>query len=126
MIGEEMINAATAISGSGPAYIFDFMERNKLRPPDIAEHTKRDLMKRLERAAESVGFSREDATFLAANTTNTSLMLVSATKLTPAELKKQVTSKGGTTEAALAALEKTGSWEDAARAALKRAGELSK
>lgn len=126
VIDESMINAATAISGSGPAYIFDFMEKNNLKPVDMPEHTRHDLMKRLERAAESVGFCREEAAFLAVNTTSASLLLVTSTRLSPAELKKQVTSKGGTTEAGLAALEMTGSWEDAAKAALKRAEELSK
>ncbi len=126
VIKEEMMNAATAISGSGPAYIFYFIEENALDPHDIAEHTKHDLMKRLEKAAESLGFSAEEATFLAVNTTNASISLMKKTQLAPGELRKQVASKGGTTEAALEVLRKGGSWEEAARAALKRAEELSK
>lgn len=123
---EELMNAATAISGSGPAYIFDFVESGSIDPHNIPEHTRHDIMKRLERAAEAVGFNSEDAMFLAVNTTNTSINLVKKTGLPPSELKKQVASKGGTTEAALEVLHKGGSWEDAAVAALKRADELSK
>lgn len=125
-IDEKMMNAATAISGSGPAYIFDFIEANALDPKAIAEQTKHDLMKRLEKAAESIGFSKEDATFLAFNTTNSSFSLLRLTRIAPSELRKQVTSKGGTTEAALEIIHKGGSWEEAAGAALKRAEELSR
>ncbi len=125
-IKEEMMDAATAISGSGPAYIFDFIEAGSINPFNFPEHTKHDLIKRLERAAEAVGFEREDAAFLAVNTFESSLNLLNKTKSSPAELKKQVVSKGGTTEAALEVLHKGGSWEEAAVAAKKRAGELSK
>jgi len=125
-IEEKMMNAATAISGSGPAYIFDFMESNSISSDNIPEHTRHDIMKRLERAAEAVGFNSDDANFLAANTGNASLFLLQKTGLSPKELREQVTSKGGTTEAALAVLHKGASWDDAAVAALKRAEELSK
>jgi len=125
-IEEKMMNAATAISGSGPAYIFDFIESNSISPDNIPEHTRHDIMKRLERAAEAVGFNSDDANFLAANTGNASLFLLQKTGLSPKELREQVTSKGGTTEAALAVLHKGASWDDAAVAAMKRAEELSK
>lgn len=125
-IEEKLMNAATAISGSGPAYIFDFIESNLIDPNNIAQHLKQDIIKRLAQAAESIGFNHEDAIFLAVNTTNTSINLIKKTKISPAELKKQVTSKGGTTEAALEALHKGGSWEEVAKAALKRAEELSR
>jgi len=124
-IKEEMMDAATAIAGSGPAYIFDFIETNAINPQDIPEHTRHDLMRRLERAAQSLGFSSEEAAFLAVNTTNASLKLMATINITPAELKKQVSSKGGTTEAALKVLKNGGSWGEAAQAALKRAGELA-
>ena len=124
-IAEGMMNAATAISGSGPAYIFYFLENNALDPQNIPEHTRHAMMKRLEKAAEELGFSTEDAAYLAANTINSSISLLHQTKLTAGELRKQVTSKGGTTEAALAVLAKGGSWVEAARAAEKRASELA-
>ena len=123
---EKMINAATAISGSGPAYIFYFLEQNYLDPNNIPEHARRDMIKRLAQAAENLGFNHEDAMFLAVNTVNTSLSLLKKTKSAPAELRTQVTSKGGTTEAALAVLRKSDSWDDAARAALKRAEDLAR
>ncbi len=126
VIDEGMMNAATAISGSGPAYIFYFMETNGLDPENIPEHARHDMMKRLEKAAEGLGFDIADAAFLAANTTNAALSLLRKTKISAQELRKQVTSKAGTTEAAIAVLIKGGSWEEAARAALKRADELSK
>ncbi len=126
IIDESMMNMATAISGSGPAYIFYFIENSIFEPENIPEHARHDMMKRLEKAAEDLGFSLEDAAFLAANTTNASISLLHKTKLPAQELRKQVTSKGGTTEAALEVLTKGGSWEEAARAALKRAEELAR
>jgi pyrroline-5-carboxylate reductase len=123
---EEMMDAATAISGSGPGYIFDFIDKNKLDPANIPEHARHDMMKRLERAAEGVGFSREDAAFLSANTANSAINVLKTARLPAAELRKQVASKGGTTEAGLSVLDKGGTWEEAAIAALKRARELSK
>ncbi len=125
-IDESMMNAATAISGSGPAYAFYFIENSSLEPENIPEHARHDMMRRLEQAAKSLGFSDEDAPFLAANTVNAAISLLHKTKLAPQELRKQVTSKGGTTEAALEILTKGGSWEEAAGAALKRAEELAK
>ena len=125
-INEEMMNAATAISGSGPGYIFNFIENSELDAYNIPEHARHDMMRRLEKAAEGVGFDTEDAAFLAANTVNASISLLKSAKLTPEELRLQVTSKGGTTEAGLGVLRKGGSWEEAAKSALKRAQELSK
>lgn len=125
-IEERMMNAATAISGSGPGYIFDFLWSNSIDVNNISQETRHDLALRLEKAAEGLGFNHEDAVFLAVNTVNSSINLAKKTKVVPAELRKQVASKGGTTEAGLLALNKTGSWEDAARAALRRAEELSK
>ncbi|MDP2941603.1 MAG: pyrroline-5-carboxylate reductase [Candidatus Omnitrophota bacterium] len=126
LIPEGLMNAATAICGSGPAYVFDFIEGNSLGQDNIPQHAKEDMVKRLEQAAEAVGFSHEDALFLSFNTVNSSISLLQKSKLPAGELKKQVASKGGTTEKALEVLAKGGSWEEAALAALKRAEELSK
>jgi pyrroline-5-carboxylate reductase len=126
VIDEAMMNAATAISGSGPAYVFHFIENSTLDPENIPEHARHDMMRRLEKAAEGLGFSTEDAAFLAANTTNAAISLLHKTKLPAQELRKQVTSKGGTTEAALEVITKGGSWEEAAQAAQKRAEELAR
>ncbi|GAG35021.1 unnamed protein product, partial [marine sediment metagenome] len=125
-IEEKMINASTAISGSGPGYIFNDYELDLKDPDNINENTKQNIIKRLTQAAKSVGFNSEDAKFLAVNTTQTSINLVKKTGLSPYELKKQVTSKGGTTQAALKVIYSGGSWEEAAGAAVKRAEELSR
>ena len=125
-INENLMNAATAISGSGPAYVFYFIENAGLDENNIPEHARHEMMLRLEKAAQGVGFSREDAAFLSANTINSAINLLHKTKIKAAELRKQVTSKGGTTEAAIAVLTKSGTWEEAAKAALKRAEELAK
>jgi pyrroline-5-carboxylate reductase len=126
VVEEKMMNAVTAISGSGPGYIFDFIANNSVDPLNVPEHTRHDMMRRLERAGEAVGFDREDAAFLAAGTVNASISVLRITKISVVELAKQVASKGGTTEAALKVLHSQGTWEEAAQAALKRAGELAK
>lgn len=123
---ENMMNAATAISGCGPGYIYYFVESNSIDLNNIAEHTKYDIIKRLARAAENLGFNSDDALFLAANTVNSSINLARITKIPPKELKAQVASKGGATEAGLEVLKSAGTWEEAAQAALKRAEQLSR
>jgi pyrroline-5-carboxylate reductase len=124
-IEEEMMDAATAISGSGPGYVFYFIESSGIDYKNMPEAPKQGLIKRLEKSAQVLGFNKEDATFLAVNTVNASILLLKETDLSPEELRAQVSSKGGTTEAGLKVLSKGGSWEEAALAALKRARELS-
>ena len=46
IIEESMMDAATAISGSGPAYIFYFIENSTLDPENIPEHARHDMMRR--------------------------------------------------------------------------------
>ncbi len=123
---EEMLDAVTAISGSGPAYIYYDMEIRKIDPLSVPEEIKQEYIKRLTEAAERVGFDAQTAMDLAVSTTGSSLKLTAVTGIPPAELRKQVTSRGGTTEAALRILAEGGSWEQAAQAAKKRAEELSK
>lgn len=125
-IKEALMNAATAIVGSGPAYIYDDLESGAAGPLSIPEQEKQGYIRRLAEAAVSVGFSPEEAMFLAAQTTETSINLIKRAKLAPEELKRQIASKGGTTQAALEVLHKGGSWKEAAQAAVKRAEELSK
>jgi pyrroline-5-carboxylate reductase len=125
-ISEDMMDAATAICGSGPAYVFYFLEANGIDHRSIPDHTRHDIMKRLEKAAEAVGFNREDAAFLAVNTFNSSEALLRQLKMPPLELRQMVSSKGGTTEAAIKVLSSGGTWEEAAKAALRRAGELAR
>jgi len=86
VIGEDMLDAVTGISGSGPAYVFYFLEG-------------------LEQAAQELGFSKSDARTLAYATFAGTIKLAQASQLEPAILRAQVTSKGGTTERAVAMLD---------------------
>ncbi|MFH1888590.1 MAG: pyrroline-5-carboxylate reductase [Candidatus Omnitrophota bacterium] len=126
VMAEDMIDAATAISGSGPAYIYYDMEVNKIDPLYVPEELEREYIRRLTEAAKGVGFDAQTAAELAISTTASSLSLSASTRIAPVELRKQITSKGGTTEAALKVLDNNGSWTDAALAAQKRAKELSR
>ncbi|SEP59122.1 pyrroline-5-carboxylate reductase [Flavobacterium urocaniciphilum] len=79
---EEMINAATAISGSGPAYVYYFMNA-------------------MVNAAIDLGFSKSEAEFLVQQTFLGSTQLQNRSNLSNLEWIEKVASKGGTTEAAL-------------------------
>ena len=128
-IEERLMNAATAISGSGPGYCYDLIESENIDPNNINalnDFVKNKFTPQLKLAAKGIGFKEEEADFISIATANASLALLIKTKSSPAELKKQVASKGGTTEAALEVLHKGGSLEEAVKAALKRAEELSK
>lgn len=106
---EEKIDAATAISGSGPAYVFYYM----------------DLM--IE-AAQDLGFTHLEAKLLVEQTFLGTVNLLHRNGSTPKEWIKRVASRGGTTEAALKVYEDV-KLKDAAHkgieAAFRRAVELS-
>jgi pyrroline-5-carboxylate reductase len=105
---EAMLDAVTGVSGSGPAYVFYFLEA-------------------LEEAAHGLGFGAPDARRLAYATFSGAVALAQASAHEPAELRAQVTSKGGTTERALATMEGSGVKAGivaAVRAAAERAREL--
>lgn len=105
---ETLMDAVTAISGSGPAYLFLFMEA-------------------LQHAAMQCGLSEALAETLVRQTVKGSALL--AGKEDFAALRKQVTSPGGTTEAAVKMLQGKGFEKlicDAAVAAMQRAHELNK
>jgi len=125
-IKEEMMNAATAISGSGPGYYFNAVASNKQEFVENRKKFYEDFIAELKTAAENLGFDSKTAYFLANWTIVYSDLLLKETKLPPEELRKQVASKGGTTEAALEVLHNGGSLVDAVKAAVKRAQELSK
>lgn len=84
---EQQINMATAISGSGPAYFFYLTEL-------------------IEKAAYKIGFSHKEARLLAIQTLLGSADLLRTSTYSVGELRNAVTSKGGTTEAALAIFDK--------------------
>ena len=108
---ERLIDAVTAVSGSGPAYVFYLTEA-------------------LAKAGEAAGLPADLAGRLARATVEGSgeLMRLSP-DLQPAKLRENVTSPGGTTAAALAVLMADDGlsplMKDAVAAALRRAGELS-
>ena len=106
---EAQLDGVTALSGSGPAYFFLFLEC-------------------LERAAMQWGLPAATARALAIETAAGAAELARTSTFEPAELRRQVTSKGGTTEQALNVL-MTGGFErlvtEAVAAAARRAGELS-
>jgi len=126
VVKEDMMDAVTAISGSGPAYIFYDMEISKLDPLKIPVERKNEYIQRLKLAALEVGFDSKMALDLAISTTASSIQLLIQTGSSPEGLRKMITSAGGTTEAALKVLSKNGSWPEAAQAAKKRAQELSR
>ncbi len=86
---ESFLDMATALSGSGPAYVFMFMEA-------------------LVDAGVHMGFARRDAEKLVTQTLLGSVLYAQQSGLHPAELRNQVTSPGGTTAAALHEMEKGG------------------
>ena len=105
---EAQIDSVTAVSGSGPAYVFHFIEC-------------------LQAAGESMGFDGATARKLAIDTVLGAARLAAASAESPAVLRERVTSKGGTTAAALASFAANGFpavVERAVRAAEARGREL--
>ncbi len=101
-VGDEAaIDGVTAVSGSGPAYVFHFIEA-------------------LEAAGRKQGFDEQAARRLAIDTVMGAAKLAAASDEPPGVLRERVTSKGGTTEAALASLAAAG-WHDALVAAVEAA-----
>jgi len=117
IVEEEKINAVTAISGSGPAYICHFLQKGS---------GKRNFLMEFRNAAERIGFNRKDAALLVNATFSGTEAFLKKTHTSQVDLIKQVASKGGTTEAALTVLQSGGSLEEAMYAAKKRAEGLSK
>ncbi|MCL4757761.1 MAG: pyrroline-5-carboxylate reductase [Rhodocyclaceae bacterium] len=105
---EALIDAVTAVSGSGPAYFFHFIEA-------------------LEAGGRSLGFDEVTARKLAIDTALGAAQLAARSGQSPAILREQVTSKGGTTAAALASMTESGVFDAivrAVQAACARAREL--
>jgi len=105
---ESQMDAVTAISGSGPAYYFAFTEH-------------------LAEAGIRAGLAPEIAARLARQTAIGAGQMLSESSLDPGELRRRVTSPGGTTEAALrhfAAAKLASMIEQAVDAAVKRGQDL--
>jgi len=126
IVEEDMMDQATAVSGSGPAYVCFFLESEGVGAADVPEDKKNAFLADFQKAALGLGFDKESASLLTKTTFNGTVAFLKREKISPAELRKQVTSKGGTTEAALAILSKGGSLTEAVKAAARRAEELSK
>jgi pyrroline-5-carboxylate reductase len=108
VMDEGLLDAVTAVSGTGPAYVFLLAEA-------------------LTEAAVREGLPRDIAESFVNQTVRGAGRLLTATDLTPSELRAQVTSPGGTTAAAVHVLEERGFRalvEDAVQAAAVRAREL--
>jgi pyrroline-5-carboxylate reductase len=105
---EALLDPVTAVSASGPAYVFYFIEA-------------------LERAAVELGLDPAGARRLAIQTFRGAAELAARSSDAPATLRERVTSKGGTTERALASLQAdrvADAIVRAVRAASERAREL--
>jgi pyrroline-5-carboxylate reductase len=105
---EHHLDAVTALSGSGPAYVFYFLEA-------------------MTEAGVGMGLTANQAYQLAVATFSGAAALAAASSETPEVLRQRVTSKGGTTYAALTSMDSAGikaSFVAAMQAAQKRAGEL--
>ncbi|MGM0516724.1 MAG: pyrroline-5-carboxylate reductase [Pseudomonadota bacterium] len=94
---ESQIDEVTALSGSGPAYVFYLMES-------------------MQAAAEELGMQPADARLLTLETVFGAAKLALAADESPAELRARVTSPGGTTERAIRELDAAGVREAFARA----------
>jgi pyrroline-5-carboxylate reductase len=124
IIKEKMMDAATAVSGSGPGFFYHLIQG---RPnEEWGDYASKEFIPALSASAQRVGFNSGQAELLAKKTAEGSIALLKETGLSPEALRMQVASKGGTTEAGLKALQSINSLGRAVEAALKRAGELSK
>jgi pyrroline-5-carboxylate reductase len=119
---EEIINAATAISGSGPAFFCHYViQENKQ-----AEEVRDEFINQLTLAAVNLGFDQREAELLAEGTVDGTIAMLREKQLSPEALIKMVASKGGTTEAGLEVLRCGGGLKEATEKAFRRAGELEK
>ena len=106
---EAMIDAVTAVTGSGPGYVFHFMAA-------------------LEKGASELGFAKDDARRLAVSVFRGAAGLAASEDVPLTELQERVTSKGGTTYAALSHMREAGVADaitQAVHKAEQRARELS-
>lgn len=107
---ENDVDASTGISGSGPAYVFYFMQS-------------------MMEAAQKMGFSDHDSKVLVSQTFEGAVELFNQSDLSPSGWMNRVASKGGTTRAALDSMDDNNvkdMIQEAAYAAFNRAVELGK
>lgn len=107
-VTEDKLDAVTAVSGSGPAYVFYLAEQ-------------------MIRAARELGLSDDESRKLAIKTCVGAAKMLAASADTPEELRRKVTSPGGTTQAAITHLDQRDTAKtivDAIKAAARRSQEL--
>ena len=107
---ESMLDVVTAVSGSGPAYVFYFIEA-------------------LEQAALELGFTSDDARLFASQTFLGGAQLAAASSESPGVLRARVTSKRGTTESAIGTFDKhelKQAFIDGVKAACERSRQIGK
>jgi len=104
---ESRFDAVTGLSGSGPAYLFRFIEA-------------------LAGAGEAAGLDPETAAWLALETVTGAAELAATSAASPAELRQQVTSPNGTTQAGLDILDGDGALSSLLRATVRAAAERSR
>jgi pyrroline-5-carboxylate reductase len=124
LVKEDLMDAVTAVSGSGPGYFYDLIKNET--PDEWEDYGKNIFIPQLSSIAKEIGFTKQQAEILAKTTLQGSIALLKQTGLSPEILCAQVCSKGGTTEAGLAVLRCTNSLEEAVKAALQRARDLAK
>lgn len=124
VLDENLMDQATAISGSGPGYNYYLNENKSIE--EIKKYTEEVFIPSLTASAKKLGFTPQQAKILAETTGGGSIAFLEETKISPTDAKKQVASKGGTTQAGIEVLKKRGSLLEAVKAALRRARELSK
>lgn len=107
ILKEDKIDAFTAVAASSPAYVFYFMEA-------------------LSGAARELGFDKKQADNLVMAAFDGSLRLLEKSRLGPGRLRRRVTSKGGTTEAALEVLRGENFSQTVKKAALAAAVKAKK
>jgi pyrroline-5-carboxylate reductase len=107
IVAERLMDVVTAVSGSGPAYVFFLAEA-------------------LAAAAEGEGLDKETAARLARQTVAGAGALMLESGLSAGELRKQVTSPGGTTEAALDVLQSAAGLAPVLRRAVQAAATRSR
>lgn len=106
VVPENLQDAVTGVAGSGPAYIYYFVEA-------------------MERAALELGIDEQQGKALVLETLKGAVKMLESSPKTPAELYKEVMSPGGATEAAIKVLESY-EFQQAIVAAIKRSAERAK
>jgi pyrroline-5-carboxylate reductase len=109
-VAENQIDAVTALSGSGPAFVYTVIEA-------------------LARGGEKMGLGWDAALILATETALGAAQLASETRMSPEELRKMVVTPGGTTAAGLAAMDEHKTADGliaAVEAAARRGTEMAK